>query len=984
MGTNFFEKIVSSANESSIRIRNHNFTPSDCTKLLQTIVIKKDALNAETRYRDILTRAKKKLSESAAKGLQDILDPLYTKTLAIFRSLISMEDGSPHAHADFNALDASLMAFEQEVKKLFKQYSKTIFVLQLALVPFMQSFIEDKRTKESLAVAFKEKSLKPFLYQMVVNEFEEFGITVPVVNESECKLDTIEDAVLKTVVEKISAVESTGKKTTAQEQHIRDLAYLRNLNGGDYYYLNSSSKRNLKWEKCRLAELDTEQLLTQIQAVLRTETESPETNNAVYQEQRTVLHLLAILHQIYINLSHSPLKEEDLAAILLALSQSKVELQWQLDVQQVSAPALLLYITVLCLRGDVVHIEQAERLLGLRDSAGNQQEFLRLLKIVYTEYHHELTDKLGVFHLQTPKMEAKTHYFGSQIIQFSSHPAVNSYLAQTLLELKQQILQPFDAWYAVLSQNSNQPELQQYRETLLEIVEKMWMWRVHNQSPYHHLKKIDYMIELFQQHDLPRIWQNTENKLVAWSTSQELSQNARQRINFLRMNSTKIYQDLRLKHHAHYAATLPVLDLSGDVEKHILQARLYYDQNCWSGSERMQWIQSYLKRQIIRLQRICPEVRRVSDSIEQFKIFIEYFAAQSGNHQLSVESISAVQIGMQTYRCVEAILPWAREGNIPEMITNLTAITNATARQTLAQTVMTKLNWVTNTDSFYYQWFESKTVKQAAGRIYEAAQAVVAAPENSSALQNFLSTMVEQQHRLAQDWHFPWGWFWGYQDTREILATTLEQVRTMITMQQIPAYQLQAAEEAGHCAIVLEGLRSEIQRMEIEPTKIMAWNTVLATMKTIQKSYSGFAMLYELQSYLESQRQKFLLKRYSYFYGPRYTDQTDSLLRVLEKALEQIGQDAQMALANPAFLSQKARQIQTQHHEISEVNIQPGYCETQYFDMWIRSTEPVTNFQQEAQNTWYKRFYHAKDLFAFSRETGILQQGTDVLNMSFV
>lgn len=983
MAMNFFERVVSSANESSIRVRNHDFTPSDCVKLLQTIAVKKDVLNAETRYRNILTKAKNTLSEKASKGLQDILDPLYTKAVTIFRTLISMEDGSPHSHVDFNTLETSFVVFEQEVNKLFKEYANTIFLLQLILVPFMQSFLEDKRSKASLALAFKEKSLKPMLYQMMVNEYEEFGITAPEVNETECKLDPIEDAVLKTVVEKISVVECIGKKASEQEQHILDLAYLRNLNDGDYYYPSSSSKRNLKWEKCCLAELDNEQLLRQIQLV-QISNEGPELSNTEYQKQRVALKLLAILHQIYINLSHSSLKEEDLAAILLALSQSKVELQWQLDVQRVPAPALLLYISILCLRGDIVYIEQAERLLELQDSARNHQAFLRLLKIEYTVYQRSFTDKLGVFHFQTPNIDAKTHYFGSQIISFSSHSVVNNYLAQTLLELKQQILQPFDAWYVVLGQDSQQSELQQYREILLEIVEKMWMWRVQNESPYHHLKQIDHMIELFQQYDLPRIWQHTENKLIAWSISQKLSESQLQRITFLRTNSVKIYQDLRLRYHARYASTIPALDLSEDVEKHILQARLYYDQNCWSSSERMQWIQSYLKRQIIRLQRICPEVRRVSDSIEQFKIFIEYFAEQSTNHNLSLELISAVQIGMQTYHCVESILPWVSEGNIPAMIKHLATITTATARQTLAQTVMTQLNWVTNTDSFYYQWLESKTVKQAAGRIYEAARAVAAAPENSNVLQGFLSILIEQQHRLAQGWYFPWGWFWGYKDTREVLAETIQQVRHMIALQQIPAYQLQAAEEAGRCAIVLESLRVEIQKMEIEPTKIMAWNTVLTTMKTIQKSYSGFAMLYELQSYLETQQHKFMLKRYSYFYGPRYTDQTDVLLRVLEKAIEQIGPDAQRALANPAFLSQKARQIQIQHHEISAVNIQPGYCETQYFDMWIKSTEPITNFQQEAQNTWYKRFYHAKDLFAFSRETGIFQPETDVLNMSFV
>lgn len=339
---------------------------------------------------------------------------------------------------------------------------------------------------------------------------------------------------------------------------------------------------------------------------------------------------------------------------------------------------------------------------------------------------------------------------------------------------------------------------------------------------------------------------------------------------------------------------------------------------------------------------------------------------------------------MHIYGVIEMILPGAREEEISAKIQYLTTITNASAIKILAQTVMTKLNWVTDTDSFYYQWFESAIVKQAAGRMYEAAEKLSAYPDNSRALQNFLVTLIEQQHRLAQRWYFPWAWFWGYQDIRTVLNETIQQVRVMIALQQIPLAQFHAAEEAGRCAIVLQKLHTEIRRAKIEPTKLMAWNAMVKNMKTIQKSYTGVAMLYELRAYLQTQEQKFMLKSYSSFFGPRYVDQTDALCRVLDQSLEKMGQSEQKALANPAFLRHKAQQIQKQNPDISKVYIQAGYCESQYFDMWIHSEMPIQDFQEDTKHRWYKRFYHAKDLLVFSQAGLVVQNDGDMLNLSFV
>ena len=65
-----------------------------------------------------------------------------------------------------------------------------------------------------------------------------------------------------------------------------------------------------------------------------------------------------------------------------------------------------------------------------------------------------------------------------------------------------------------------------------------------------------------------------------------------------------------------------------------------------------------------------------------------------------------------------------------------------------------------------------------------------------------------------------------------------------------------------------------------------------------------------------------------------------------------------------------------QHNGVMDVRILPGYGGEQFFDVWITSMEAIPNFQsdQRAANTWFKRFYHVKDFFAFVREERVAQE----------
>ncbi len=965
MGSNFFEPTVSPQGETAFRVNHLQFSSDDLVKILQNILIRKEANNAEASYHVILERARSTLSKGISDGVEEIIAPLYIKFLVFFRVLISMENGSPVHHVDWDRLEASLLGIDLEIKTLFKRYSTTIWTLQhLVLIPFFQTFLADPRTKACVADSFKNQSIQPILYQMILNEHEAFGIATPhIAVEIDSVLNATEGMLLETAVERIAGLEFSVTTQLEDEarSYIRDLAYLQILSTEDFYYFNAESKT---WKTCRLTELSRADLLQLLQQLLQ----SPSAVIDEQHEQRTLLQLLAVLHALYHEITHLNLSEQEFASILLALKQSRIELQWQLDVYQTSPATMLLYMSLLCLRGDVVHIEQAERLLTLEDESASSRVFLQSLGIVYTPYLSHTIAKMGLLHIQNPKSQPNTYYFGSQVLCFGSHPALNNYFAQALLEIKQRVLQPFDTWYAVLrAEVSESNMLQKYREGLLDKVEKAWIQYVAAHAPYQHLLHVDQMIEFFQNQHLGQIWQETAQELMGWANQQTLSQTTQKRLGFLSKESNTLV----VRHPARYAAALPQLTVTSDsVGRQLLLARLSYERIYWMYVDKMQWIQAYMKRQMVHLQRLCPAIDKGLTASEQLKFLIRYLAELPRN-TFSIEAIAATTLCVNLFRCLCPILPWSAESKVQDYIAYLSQITSDAALRFLGEKVMTEFFWVTQTDSFYYQWLESNTVKQAAETVYRAAQRLSIAPANKKNLKAFLVALTEQQNLLAQkNWYVPWGWLWGYTDTREVLAMTRQQVRRMVSLQQIPVNLVQEAEESARCFGVMQDFQTAVEQLEVAPIQREAFQRVLKQIQTIQTTYSGFAKLYALRAYLETQRQKFVQTNYSCFYGPRHRDQMTTLLSILDHGLHSLGQNAQTIFADRNFLAQKAQQIQAQQAGVTDVRIHPGYGEEPFVDVWITSTEAIRDFQPDTRstNTWHKRFYHINDLCAYTRE----------------
>lgn len=966
----FFKTSITSSGQLRITIGALQLTPSECISLLQAVLIKKDAINSEKVYNNILNQSKRVLTETGGENVRNIVQPLYGKVLGLFRLLISMEDASPLPNVDWAQVDACLIDIDANTKELFKKYSTTIWAFSYLLVPFFQGFISDPRTKKVIAEVLTKHSLQPVIGQMIANECHDCGVTVvpmPPVNSGFLSQQEVNTDLLEAVLEKISVIERIAMERSADDSphYIRDLAYLQALSTDDFYYQNGQA-----YQRCRLTALTQEQLIALMSTVMR-----PCEDNVA--SQRATLQTLAILLELYRRLTGTNLGEKDLASILLALQQSQFELQWQLDANKTSPGALLLYTSLLCLRGDVVHIEDAERLLALQNAASQSLKFLAELNIVYTECTDPSGTKIGVLHTRVPLKNPHSYYFGSQFLKFSEHPALNLYLAQTLLEMKQSVIQAFDAWYAIL-RNADEPSLflQNNREGLLKNLDCSWMQFISTRLSCQNLQQIDHLIQEFQRDNLVKVWQKTEKTLSEYAAKQTLSSAASIRLDVLRTSSDAWTAQLSQQHFGRYAASLS--DLSGYDEggKYLSQARLHYDRAHLLEQKDMDWLQRYLKQRLLAIQRLCPAAKRTSVAKEQFEILIHYLGDKCGQEGLSPEWVAAMDLCVNLYHCMESILVWSDVSTVQENMGSLSKVTSDMAIQALAKTLMKRIHWVTQTDSFYYRWLESRTVKRAAHHIYDLAQKIAIEPSNKDVLKSFMQALFEQQSILSQLWwYFPFGQFFGYADLRDVRRMALQQVNQMVSLQQISVDLWQEAQEAAQSAPHMQRFDLAIFRIRVDASQSGAWQTVLQEVQAIQVNHSGFAMLYELQAYLQTQRHKFILSRPGFFYGTIQIDQIAPLLKILDRACCEIEKTTQGSITYQAFLAKKAQQVLVRNTSISSIYIQIGRLNDYFFDM---------RTQFKGGDVRCKRFYQANDLFTFARKAGVLEEaelGVSVVSM---
>lgn len=963
--SHFFERGSTASGELQLIFNGLRLPPADWIKLLQTVVMKKGAMHADSMYQSILDKARGILPKWAMTGMQQVLDPPFSKLREFFALLLVMDTGAPQERVDWDILENKLLDLEQTVHTLFTKYAWTITALRPLLVPLLQGYLADKRTQKQLAESFKVYSIRPLLYQMLFNEYEEFGVTTPEkVIEPESLLNISEERELGLILQKLMQLEHTALSTTSDVfPYLRGLAYLHILRTETVYFPRLDAPNTE--QASSLADISIEDLPKLIQQIIQKNS---------HLDERTNIQLLAILDTLYHRLGQSFLSTQDLASILLAVNQSKFALQWQLDAQKISSHVLLIYIALLCIRGDVVHIEQVERLLGLdKDYSLN---FLQILGIKLTIS----PSKLGLLQANQLNSNPQTFYFGSQIICFSTHVTVNNYVAQALVEIKQQLFQILDAWDSVLKANHiDSSILQVQSEALMRDLEKSWVTHLQRQQSYANLEAMDYHIEAFHQQQLQEIWNKIDQSLVC--AAQNLSTAVQQEIASFHQKSLVWCNALSCRQYARYQVVLSALKVDDAViQQYIAYTRLYYEQSYFSESEQIHWLNHYLRGHTQNLRRLCPGIAQGVTPADQLKLVIEGLAQSKNKDRHSAETTAASTLVVALYHILNKLLPWFAETRIQTQIEQLTRVTASTALQSVAQNLMLQLNWPNQPHSFYYRWFESDAVIHTAKIVYEAAEQVHHHPTDTFNLKVLLQTLLEQQQVLAQQSSYiPWAWLFGYPNTQEVVSSAIQKLSTMIALHQIPAI-LPEAQETVHCKLILQHLTSLDSSLIIEPAKRQDWQRVIQRLQA-EAMPINYASLYELYDYLETQRHQFAFKRQSYFYGPRTYDPIDLLLQALEKEFLAIGKYPQSWLMSRDFLLKKSRDIQAQHPGLTNVTIQAGYYEQPYFDLWIESPEPIVGLKADTRhpNLWFKRFYQAKDLFVFARELRFFCDQTDHL-----
>ena len=934
MNSTFFEKRSTEAGDR-ICIHDMEWTTDQCIQILQYIVTKADALNFERSMHERMLKYANN-SPTGAAEINKRVRPLMNKMICFFSLLISMEDGSLQKEVDFAQVDRALFNISEEVKRLFKAYQIIIYATKSKLITFFQAQLQSPVLCEEVKTVFTTHDIRSFFFHMM-NQKAAMALQA---SSPETQSQFVDPNTLSEVIKNINALESARIMSGSLQCSLsRDLAYLRELQQGIFY--------------------DNDQQQVALSAL-----SIPELNHRVkYQlslpkgetDARVTLQLLALISEIYHRTTQRLPSDAEKRGVLLALEQPKVGLRWSLEAAGTPTAVLLLYIAILCLRGDTVYLEHPQQRLAVDQDLQTSREFLLNLQLSYEEIQGcQQLFKTSIISYSGRSLERDTYYFGFQAAPESGVHTLDAYLTQALNDIKQLILKPFDAWYTILV-HQDAKMLQTYRQTLLDTINTAWVAHIMASMPLTTLHQVDEVIALFQTQQLPKIWQNMETQLIELSREKSLREADQILVSFLSEQSDWIQTSLCSRSYPQYGSVLS--DIPGDMDPNdAVYARLYYDEVCLSQDEKLRLVQQYIKNRLLALHHLCPEVRRSASYTEQVYLYVNYLNEQA--HLGSpVRLIQATRLCVELYRCIQALLP--DTSTVSSKMNHLIELSKHTAIKSMSQTVLTRLHWVTQTNDFYVRWLERREVTGAAQKIHRMAQKVFDNPNDAIACKRLLQTLYEQHTILSQlGWYFPWGWFFGYPDTRDVLTTAIRELDESVVLGQIPVRYVQEAKEAAACAPFKTAFDIRVQQCQIDPQQAAEWQQVLSQIRRIQASDSGFGMMNELRYYLLTQRQKFVCTQHSYVYGSRQVDQVDDLLRYLKHALQKTGS----LHAERLFLSKKEQQWAK--GSSMPVVIQKRHLGRDYFDVWIQSQQPSSGFQalslEMTGRIWQQRFQTSK------------------------
>ena len=749
--------------------------------------------------------------------------------------------------------------------------------------------------------------------------------------------------------------------------HAHPVYYADNVQGTQHLLLSTASVEELKRVLNKILDIDASPILSK------------------QERWRTTLQMVALLHALYTQTTQCELSDKQLLVLLTMLKkphgQSQVLFDISADDQVIS---LELLTAIYCLRSGIVYLEKAEEGL-LLDNNSRLDAFFGALSLAI--HKHPIGAETFVKIAHQPRARVmSSHYLDTHAIQrhqlssIARTNDVNAYSARAWIDMKEVVLRHFDALCQVMSQDNHQvaPQLLPHRDRLLNTLHLVWQGFMRELNAKT-VVACDAAFVQFQQKNLMTIWKNSLEQLPLCSDASGLSKDSKQRLASLYECSADLQEDLRqcLYRPDTLQESTGTTKYQTFVKNDVAGAILWYDHARITDKNKQTLAEQHFERQLSQLGSMCPqEPGAPVMSYPDLKALIEYLDKTIQTTELTSERLAVVIYSIRLYQSVA----FEHDESI-EKVAGLIRAANQYCAKAIARDVMKRFQWVTDKTTYYYQWFECQAVKEAAETAYALAQEVTALPDNQDTLKAFYRALYYHKTLLSQTWYYNWGWFFWDSDPCRVLNQALNEFQDLISIGIVSKTMKQEAKETALSAFYLIPFEKRLQSIRVSETKKTEWGTVLTDIQALKDQYRGFGLLIELKQYLQTQQDKFMSHKQSFFFNSgTQQDLVSGLLVQVEQALSNIPRRS--VLNDRLYLSQKERVLQASlGPTIQRVSIRPGCVGNEdYFDVSIASKEGLPgcfhDFQSvsiesdvhpnSAELVWVKRFYSSEELFALT------------------
>ncbi|MDP3705635.1 MAG: hypothetical protein Q8R24_06955 [Legionellaceae bacterium] len=488
----------------------------------------------------------------------------------------------------------------------------------------------------------------------------------------------------------------------------------------------------------------------------------------------------------------------------------------------------------------------------------------------------------------------------------SENAAVERHYMQEVDDIQQVLLRQFDAWKSVLL--GGETEDRRYLETeiftlrakLIQQVSKTWSDRLSESDHDNKYKnsyirrngkdgvletsELDKALTLFETDNglgVPKVWSMIQKELI----NSKLKLKSRSRVDDVRFEYLEHdniandlqYRKLKLQHkrldmerlcRVNEERTKRIVELALDPDGAVLA----FDGEQMEPSEKLRVTEAHAKTYLDAIFQQSHKLQLVDDKKAPISTRIELLVGallEPKSYKQRVQFQSAAIECLELYNRVQGTIVGLHDFentasnacNIKQQIDRIESVYKKDVVKPLAVDLIDQLSWVKESSSFYRTWMEHSKVTRAALAIVKASEAVQNAYLTSNKAQQHIAlralnkSLNHHQVMLSNMWYyFPFGeCFFGYKDTRKVIADALNQCTMLVRIDPDSALQLQELQydgyEAGKCQAYLTDFTAQLRALQVNDE---GWKEVLKQVELIQKANDGLAVVDELLHYLNT------------------------------------------------------------------------------------------------------------------------------------